>query len=72
MKAAVKGSPIEHFHSGSHQQCKLMGTKKCAYLRKDVATTGLVWNNDMAAVTSCEIKFSLIYKHAMRDETLMM
>lgn len=52
--AAVKGGQIEHFYSGGQQPCKFMGTKKCAYLRKECGCHRiiiLVGNNNMAAVS---------------------
>ena len=38
----------------SQQLCKFIGTKQSFYIRKDSTPTGLVWNTNMAGLTSCE------------------
>ena len=58
-------STIERFHSRGQQPCKFIGTKESFYIRKEINSTGLVWDTNMvavslfwdtnmAAVTSCE------------------
>ena len=47
-----KGSShIERFHSRGQQLCKFIGTKEGVCIRKELKSTGLVWDTNMAAVS---------------------
>ena len=54
IRVEISAKSIECFHSRGQHLRQFIGTKESAYIRKELDSQGLVWNTNMAALTSRE------------------